>query len=77
MVWWMLITDYDNEISLQPKRALGWKVGKTEDYVAQQVRLLGLPDRIRQMLSRDEILPSAAEALAQAPKRFRILLSQT
>ena len=46
---------------------IGQKVGKTKDYVAQRIRLLSLPYKIRKLLSRDKINTSIAEAMASRP----------
>ena len=61
-------------------KELGFRVGKTEDFVAQRVRLLTLPDQIREMLSRDKINPTMAEAIAskspEIQKRILALIEQ-
>jgi len=48
-------------------RDIGRKVGRTEGYVAQHVRLLSFPNKIQEFLSRDKIGASVAEAIASTP----------
>lgn len=55
-------------------KEVGLKVGRTQDYVAQRVRLLSLPDNIQGLLSCDKIGASAAEAIASKPSEIRTQL---